>query len=113
MIGLTMSPGERVSGWAAANLKTVSNSDPALEFGDVISLLGCLPKSMISSPVLGPKHAELRGVLSAYSLESGAFSPLHTRAFEQLAESLAERLPADQDATALVAFPFGIPSKAS
>jgi hypothetical protein len=113
MLGLTMSPGERVSGWAAANVKTISNSDPALELGDLISRLRSVPKSMISSPVLDRKHAELKGVLSGYALAPNAYLPQHSHAFEQLAGDLAEYLPIDRDSKSLVAFPFGIPSKAS
>jgi hypothetical protein len=68
---------------------------------------------MISSPVLNRKHAELKGVLSAFALEPNAYSLQHIGAFEQLAEDLGDCLPVDRDAAPLVAFPFGIPSKAS
>jgi GAF domain-containing protein len=114
ILGLTMRPGERVSGWAAANLKSITNSDPALDLGDKIWSLRPPPRSMISAPVLDRKHAELKGVLSGYACEPAAFSREHTNALEAIAASLADSLTDVRvSRVPVLAFPGSTHSKAS
>jgi putative nucleotidyltransferase with HDIG domain len=90
LVGLTIRPGERVTGWVAANRKTISNSDATLDLGEAVTLLRSQPRSTISSPVLLASNAELHGVLTGYSSRLEPFSHRHVYAFEQLAEALSQ-----------------------
>ena len=69
LLGLTIRPGERVTGWVAANKKTISNSDATLDLGEAVTLLRQQLRSTISSPVLLASNAELHGVLTGYSIK--------------------------------------------
>jgi putative nucleotidyltransferase with HDIG domain len=93
LLGLRIRPGERVSGWVAANRRTISNSDPALDLGQTALLVRPAPRSTISTPVTSEHHPnELLGVLTGYSPKESAFTHRHVYAFEQLAESFAQFL---------------------
>ena len=105
LVGLTIRPGERVTGWVAANRKTISNSDATLDLGETVTLLRPQPRSTISSPVLLASNDELQGVLTGYSSRVEPFSHRHVYAFEQLAEALSQHLAkARPQAGRLVAF---------
>ena len=92
LAGLTIRPGERVTGWVAANKKTISNSDATLDLGETVMLLKPQPRSTISAPVLLASNGELQGVLTGYSSRVEPFSHRHVYAFEQLAEALSQHL---------------------
>jgi putative nucleotidyltransferase with HDIG domain len=91
LLGLTMRPGERVTGWVAANRQTIRNSDATLDLGQAALVVDPRPRSTVSTPVLGPQ-GELYGVLTAYSPGLDVYSHRHVYAFEQLAEALAEAI---------------------
>lgn len=90
LMGLTMSPGERVTGWVAANRKAISNSDATLDLGQSATLLRPQPRSTLSVPVVLGPDGELHGVLTGYSSRVDPFNHRHVYAFEQLAEALAQ-----------------------
>jgi hypothetical protein len=90
LVGLTIRPGEKVTGWVAANRKTISNSDATLDLGETVTLLRPQPRSTISTPVLLASNAELHGVLTGYSSIVEPFNHRHVYAFEQLAEALSQ-----------------------
>ena len=92
LLGLRIRPGERVTGWVAANRRTISNSDPTLDLGQTALLVQPTPRSTISTAVVFGNQNELFGVLTGYSPKESAFTHRHVYAFEQLAESLAQYL---------------------
>jgi putative nucleotidyltransferase with HDIG domain len=90
LVGLTIKPGERVTGWVAANRKTISNSDATLDLGESATLVKPQPRSTISAPVMIGADGELHGVLTGYSSRVDPFNHRHVYAFEQLAEALSQ-----------------------
>jgi putative nucleotidyltransferase with HDIG domain len=90
LMGLTIRPGERVTGWVAANRKAISNSDATLDLGQSATLLRPQPKSTLSVPVLLGSDGELHGVLTGYSSRVDPFNHRHVYAFEQLGEALSQ-----------------------
>jgi len=92
LVGVRIRPGERVTGWVAANKRTISNSDATLDLGQTALLLQPEPRSTISTPVVVGENNELHGVLTGYSPKDAAFNHRHVYAFEQLADSLAHYL---------------------
>jgi putative nucleotidyltransferase with HDIG domain len=105
MVGLTIRPGERVTGWVAANKKAISNSDATLDLGETLTLLRPQPRSTISAPVLFTANGELHGVLTGYSSRVEPFTHRHVYAFEQLAEALSQHFAKTRPHTGrLVAF---------
>ena len=90
LVGLTIRPGERVTGWVAANKKTISNSDATLDLGQSATLVRPQPRSTISAPVVVGSDGELHGVLTGYSSRVDPFNHRHVYAFEQLAEALSQ-----------------------
>lgn len=105
LVGLTIRPGERVTGWVAANKKTISNSDATLDLGETLTLLRPQPRSAISAPVLLASNGELHGVLTGYSSRVEPFTHRHVYAFEQLAEALSQHFAKARPHTGrLVAF---------
>jgi putative nucleotidyltransferase with HDIG domain len=89
LLGVTIRPGERVTGWVAANKRTISNSNATLDLGQTTLLVQPEPRSTISTPVVSGDQNELHGVLTGYSPKDGVFSHRHVYAFEQLADALA------------------------
>ena len=90
LVGLTIRPGERVTGWVAANRKAISNSDATLDLGESATLVKPQPRSTISAPVVLGNEGDLHGVLTGYSSRIDPFSHRHVYAFEQLAEALSQ-----------------------
>jgi putative nucleotidyltransferase with HDIG domain len=93
LIGESLRPGERISGWVGAHRQTISNSDPTLDLGPRASALTPRPRSTISTPIVS-RDGTFHGVMTGYSTTSSAFSHKHEYAFEQLANELAQRLAA-------------------
>jgi putative methionine-R-sulfoxide reductase with GAF domain len=92
LVGVRIRPGERVTGWVAANKRTISNSDATLDLGQTALLLQPEPRSTISTPVVVGENNELHGVLTGYSPKDAPFNHRHVYAFEQLADALAHYL---------------------
>ena len=80
--------GQRLSGWVAANRQTISNSDAALDLGDIE--LGIRLKSCLSSALV--VDDALVGVLTLYSAEANAFSDAHRRIVEGTARHISSAL---------------------
>ena len=76
--GMRISLGQRLSGWVAANRQTISNSDAALDLGDIDIAIKL--KSCLSSPLVADEA--LVGVLTLYSVEANAFTDAHRHIFE-------------------------------
>jgi putative nucleotidyltransferase with HDIG domain len=91
VVGLRIRPGERVTGWVAANRQTISNSDATLDLGQASLMLDPRPRSAVSTPVVG-SQGDFHGVLTAYSPVADVFTHRHVYAFEQLANTLGEYL---------------------
>ena len=91
ILGLRIRPGERVTGWVAANRQTISNSDATLDLGQAALVVEPRPRSAVSTPVLGPQ-GDFQGVLTAYSPVADVFTHRHVYAFEQLANTFGEHL---------------------
>jgi putative nucleotidyltransferase with HDIG domain len=64
--------GQRVTGWVAANLQAMINSDAALDLPELAPFCSPPLKSCLSTPVLVSDH--FVGVLTAYTAKSSAFS---------------------------------------
>lgn len=104
VLGLRVRPGERVTGWVAANRQTISNSDATLDLGQAALVVEPRPRSAVSTPVLGPP-GDFQGVLTAYSPVADVFTHRHVYAFEQLANTFGEHLSKARPKTSkLVAF---------
>ena len=104
LLGLRVRPGERVTGWVAANRQTISNSDAALDLGQAALVVEPRPRSAVSTPVI-TSQGDFQGVLTAYSPVADVFTHRHVYAFEQLAGTFGEHLSKGrQKITKLVAF---------
>jgi putative nucleotidyltransferase with HDIG domain len=105
LVGLSIPRGERITGWVAANHQTVSNADPLLDLGTSASLLGCQPRSALSTPVHGTTPSAFKGVLTVFSVTDHAFSADDAYALEQLAGMLGESVaPPRRDSIRLLQF---------
>jgi hypothetical protein len=87
---LTMSLGDRVSGWVAVNRRTSLNSHAALDLGRVADAYKPPLESTLSTPIV--RGEDLIGVLTGYSPLENGFSEPHRYAFEYMAASLANKL---------------------
>jgi diguanylate cyclase (GGDEF)-like protein len=86
--GLRIGLGERLSGWVAANKKTILNSDPALDLGELSNRIS--PRLLASLSVALTSPEGLIGVLALYT--SAASFPEESR---RLAEVQASKLAAE------------------
>jgi putative nucleotidyltransferase with HDIG domain len=84
--GLTIKPGERVTGWVAANRRTSLNSDASLDLAKIANLFTPPLRSTISAPLTNGD--QLFGVLTAYSAREQAFTESDGYVFEQVASVL-------------------------
>jgi putative nucleotidyltransferase with HDIG domain/diguanylate cyclase (GGDEF)-like protein len=85
--GLKIGLGQRLSGWVAANRRSIRNSDPVLDFGEAARAISPRPRSCLSTPLLVDK--ELIGVLTLYSTGQNAFTEEHERVLEAVARQAA------------------------
>jgi putative nucleotidyltransferase with HDIG domain len=85
--GLSIARGERLTGWVAANLRTIVNSDPVLDLGDVARSFKPRLRSCLSAPLT--TESELIGVLSVYSTQAEAFTDDHRRIIEVVARQVS------------------------
>ncbi|MBM3770978.1 MAG: HD domain-containing protein [Acidimicrobiia bacterium] len=101
--GLRVAPGQRLSGWVAANRQTILNSDAALDLGEIAK--GVLPRlrTYLSTPLLSQN--QLVGVLTVYSSSAEGFTEDRRRVAEVAASYIGARFRAVR--------PVGQPSSAS
>ena len=102
--GLTMSLGDRVSGWTAVNRRSSLNSPATLDLGRVANAYQPPLQSTVSTPIT--RGEDLIGVLTAYSPMEDAFSEPHRYAFEYVAASLADKLTLPSTTTLKTVVPF-------
>jgi putative nucleotidyltransferase with HDIG domain len=88
--GLAIPRGQRLSGWVAANLKTIVNSDPVLDIGEAAR--GITPRllSCLSTPLVSDN--QLVGVLSLYSVHRDHFTEEHRRIIEVVARQASKSI---------------------
>jgi len=104
LVGLTIKPGERVTGWVAANRKAISNSDATLDLGESATLIKPQPRSTISAPVVIGPDGELHGVLTGYSSRVDPFTHRHVYSYERLSEALSQYFAKSRPTGRLVTF---------
>ena len=88
--GLVIPVGQRISGWCAANERAACNSTAALDLVDIAQQFEPPLAATLSVPV--KVGDELLGVLTGYSVTSGAFSDTHVLMFEEGASRLSKML---------------------
>jgi putative nucleotidyltransferase with HDIG domain len=89
-VGLRIARGQRLTGWVAANERTILNSDPVLDLGEVARSARPRLRSCLSTPLLNGHR--LLGVLTLYSTQQNAFDENHRRIIEAVAKQVADRL---------------------
>jgi putative nucleotidyltransferase with HDIG domain len=90
LAGLVIRPGERVTGWSAANRRTTANSNAALDLLHIAELFTPPLKSCVSAPLI--EEDSILGVLSVYATQPEAFTEQHRYVTEQIASVFGERL---------------------
>jgi putative nucleotidyltransferase with HDIG domain len=88
--GLIIRLGERVTGWCAANQKTVMNSDAYLDLVQMAGRFVPPLKSTICIPLFC--EDKLSGVFTGYSTQENPFDERHRYVVERVAELLNTRL---------------------
>jgi putative nucleotidyltransferase with HDIG domain len=92
--GTTIARGQRLTGWVAANRRTI-NSDAVLDLGNVAMKLDPMPQGCLSTDIAA--DGELLGVLTLYSTRGQPFTDAHIPVLEVTARGLANLLgPAPQ-----------------
>lgn len=104
--GLTIPMGQGVSGWVAAQRRSVINADAALDLGDHSARLNPRHRSVLSVPLIARDRA--LGAMTLYSIQAGAFSDEQRLALELLAAPVADLL-----ATHITHQPPGDPGSAT
>ena len=94
--GLRIARGERLSGWVAANVQTIVNSDPVLDLGEASRSVKGRLRSCLSTPL--SNRGQLVGVLSVYSPEHSAFTDDHRRIIEVIARQVSRVVAFARDA---------------
>jgi putative nucleotidyltransferase with HDIG domain len=104
LLGLVIRLGERVSGWCAANQKTVMNSDAYLDLVQITSRFAPPLKSTICVPLF--RDGRLAGVFTGYSSHDTPFNERHRYAVERVGELLIGRvISTAQNGANIRAFP--------
>ena len=88
--GLRIARGQRLTGWVAANLQTIINSDPVLDLGEVARDMRPRPRSCLSTPLVN--DGKLTGVLTLYSPDKDAFSDDHHRIVEVVSKQVSQTI---------------------
>jgi diguanylate cyclase (GGDEF)-like protein/putative nucleotidyltransferase with HDIG domain len=86
--GLRIPRGQRLTGWVAANKRTILNSDPVLDLGEVARAMRPRLRSCLSTPLV--IDADLVGVLTVYSIHRDAFTEDHRRIIEVVAKQVSQ-----------------------
>ena len=109
VIGTRIPIGLRLSGWVGATRKTIHNSDPALDIGELAGRLQPVLRSCLSTPL--SVDARLVGVLTLYARERDAFSDDHRRLFQMMgtlvSQVLLDTSQSTDDVGTTVAQPIG------
>jgi len=111
--GLRLALGERLSGWVAANRRTICNSDAALDLAAVDEPFEGDLHSTLSVPLV--VDDALVGVVSLYAHDPQAFTDRHRRFLEQLVVALGHAVRGSlefekvQRATLPGALPLSLP----
>lgn len=92
--------GHGVSGWVAANGRSVINADSALDLGDRMQKLDPKFQSVLSVPLTGTKGAV--GVVTLYSIQPNAFREEQRQAIELISSPVAEAFSRAIQAEALL-----------
>ena len=110
--GLRIPIGQRVTGWVAANRRTIINSDPILDFGDVARFGRPRLRSSLSTPLIADD--DLVGVLTLYSTNPNAFTEDHRRIIEavgrQISDVVRDSAEFDRDQCAYTDALTGLPN---
>jgi putative nucleotidyltransferase with HDIG domain len=102
LTGLSMKNGERISGWALANGKTIANSQAALDLNALSDMFSPPLRSALATPLKnGPA---LIGTLTAYATRDQPFNDDHRYAFERIADKLSDHF----NAAAVSAMPSNV-----
>jgi putative nucleotidyltransferase with HDIG domain len=90
LCGLTARKGERISGWSAANERTIANSRAALELNAIAGFFSPPLLSAMAVPIRS--RSRVIGVLAGFSCREHPFSEDHIYAFERIADFVGDRL---------------------
>jgi len=101
--GLCIKPGERISGWVAANRRTSLNSQASLDLAKIADFYAPPLRSTLSTPLVDGDR--LIGVLTAYAVRDNAFDESHQYAFEEVAALLATKMLTLSNVRNVVSFP--------
>jgi putative nucleotidyltransferase with HDIG domain len=85
--GLVISNGQRLTGWVAAQRRTVVNSDAALDLGNLTMRLSPPPHTCLSTALT--VDGELVGAITVYSTSAEPFTERHAALLEVLAPKIA------------------------
>jgi diguanylate cyclase (GGDEF)-like protein/putative nucleotidyltransferase with HDIG domain len=88
--GLRIPRGQRLTGWVAANRRSILNSDPVLDLGDIARSLRPALRSCLSAPLLLGEH--LVGVLTVYSTQRDGFTEDHRRILEVVGRQVSQTI---------------------
>jgi putative nucleotidyltransferase with HDIG domain len=88
LIGIRIPRGQRLTGWVAANRRSILNSDPVLDLGEASRHLKPRLRSCLSTPLLS--DGQLVGVLTVYSTLADGFTEDHRRLLEVIGKQVAE-----------------------
>jgi putative nucleotidyltransferase with HDIG domain len=106
--GLTMRNGERISGWSAANEKTIANSQATLDLNAIADLFVPPLRAALATPLKSGDR--IVGTMTAYATRDEPFTDDHRYAFERLASSFAEHfqitMAKGSNANAVLRFPM-------
>jgi hypothetical protein len=104
LLRLTIPVGQRITGWAAANGRTVVNADATLDLAEMAVMFAPPLRSAISAPMKDGEHVS---VLTAYSTKESGFTETHRYSFEYVAAACLEaKQPAFTEISrSVVAFP--------
>ncbi|MDE3156057.1 MAG: diguanylate cyclase, partial [Acidobacteriota bacterium] len=88
--GLRVPLGERLSGWVAANRRSILNSDPVLDLGDVARSARPRLRACLGTPLLAGDR--LVGVLTLYGTTQDGFTEDHRRIVEAVSRQISQTL---------------------
>ncbi len=88
--GLRVQLGERLSGWVAANRRSILNSDPVLDLGDVARSAQPRLRACLSTPLLAGDR--LVGVLTLYGTAVNGFTEDHRRVVEAVSRQISQTI---------------------
>lgn len=85
--GLRIPLGDRLSGWVAANRRTIANSDGSLDLIELPREMTSEMKSCLATPLCS--DGRLIGVLTLYCQQASAFSVAHQQLLEDAGPTIA------------------------